>query len=61
MRFLDIDDVEGNAVPVVIVEPVEGGNLPPKGWSRIASEDQDLGALAEFAGKLHEAASIEGR
>ena len=41
MRFLYIHDMECDAIPIGIVELVEGGNLPPKWRSGIAPEDED--------------------
>ena len=43
MRFGDVDDQEGDLVPIFVVELVEGRNLPPEGRSSVASENQDDG------------------
>jgi hypothetical protein len=40
MRLDDIDDQEGDALVVLVIEFVETGNLPPEGRSSIAAEDQ---------------------
>jgi len=40
VRFGDIDDEKSNFVFIVLVELIEGGNLPPEGWSSVASEDE---------------------
>jgi hypothetical protein len=39
MRLRDVDDEERDPFSVLLVEVVEGGNLPPKGWSGVATED----------------------
>ena len=43
MSFANIDDIERHPVLVRFVELVERGNLPAKGWSSIAAEDEDDG------------------
>jgi hypothetical protein len=40
MRFRDVDHEEGNLASVLLVELVEGRNLPPEGRSGVASKDQ---------------------
>ena len=40
VRLLDIDDEEIDLIAVLAVELIEGGNLPPKGRSSIATEDK---------------------
>ena len=40
MRFGDVHDQERNFALVLIVELVEGGNLPPKRRSSVATENQ---------------------
>src|ERR1035441_9991559 len=40
VRLLDIDGVEGHAIPIGIEQSIERGNLPAKGRSSVASEDQ---------------------
>jgi hypothetical protein len=39
MRFGNVDDQESNLALVLIVELVEGGNLPPEGWSSVTAEN----------------------
>src|SRR5260221_9350034 len=51
MGLLDVHDVEGGAVAIRIVEPVQGGNLPPEAWSSVAAEGQDHVPLPEHAGE----------
>ncbi len=41
VRFADVDDIKGDPVLVLIVQLVQGGNLPPEGRSGIAAEDED--------------------
>jgi len=40
MGFADIDDEEGNALTIFLIKLVEGGNLPPEGWSSVTAEDE---------------------
>ena len=41
MRLKNVNDVESDLVAVPLGELVQGGNLPPKGRSRIAAKNQD--------------------
>lgn len=43
MGLLDVDDEEIDAVTILAVERIEGGNLPPERRSSIAPEDQHDG------------------
>ena len=53
MGFSDVHDQEINLSLVLIVELVEGGNLPPEGRSSVAAENQhDRLARIEF-GEMH--------
>ena len=45
MGFEDVDDQKRDVVSILIVELVEGGNLPPEGRSGVAAEDEDDGLL----------------
>jgi hypothetical protein len=45
MRLGDVDDEEADLVRILIVELVEGGNLPPKGRSGVAAEDENDGLM----------------
>jgi hypothetical protein len=40
VRFGDVDDQEGDAALVLLVELVEGGSLPSEGGSGVAAEDE---------------------
>jgi hypothetical protein len=40
MSFQDVNGVERYVVAVFLVQLVEGGNLPPKGRSSVAAEDE---------------------
>ena len=40
MRFGDIDDQERYSVAVLLIEFVEGGNLPPERRSGITAKDE---------------------
>ena len=52
MGFLDVDDVERDAIVVGAVEAVERGNLPAEGGSSVAAEDEHDG-LAAMGGEFH--------
>jgi hypothetical protein len=39
MRFLNVDEVELYLVSILLVEPVESGNLPPKWRSGVTAEN----------------------
>jgi len=41
MRFGDVDHQESNFALILIVELVEGGNLPPERRSSVAAENHD--------------------
>ena len=41
MRLEDVDGVERDLIFVLIVELVEGRNLPPEGRSGVAAKDED--------------------
>ena len=60
MSFLNVDDEEIDLVAVLPVEFVEGGNLPPKGRSSIATEDQDHGFVPKSSGELNASLAIVG-
>ncbi len=54
MGFGDVDHQKINFVAVLIAQLVEGGNLPPEGWSCIASEDEtNRFTLSSQRRKLH--------
>jgi hypothetical protein len=46
VRFLDVNNVEGDAVLILPVKLVERGNLPAEWRSSITAEDEDDGLLA---------------
>lgn len=46
MRLENVDGVEGDLIFVLIVQLVEGRNLPPEGWSGVTAEDEDHGLFA---------------
>ena len=41
MRFGNVDNQESNAPAILLVEFIEGRNLPPERWSGVAPEYQD--------------------
>jgi len=59
--FGDIDDVEVNLGFVLQIKLIERGNLPAKGRSGIAPEDQDDGALTSEFRKADRASVVETR
>jgi len=40
MRFKNVDHEKSDLAVVLIIELVEGGNLPPERWSGVAAEDE---------------------
>ena len=60
MRFENVDDQKRDPVTVLVIELVEGRNLPPEGRSSVTAEEEydgllrrerrelDIGALIEF-------------
>jgi len=40
VRFDDVDDEERDSVAVLVVELIEGRNLPPEWGSGVAAEDE---------------------
>ena len=59
MRFDDVDDQERDLLVVLVIELVEGGNLPPEGRSSVAAEDEDDGSFGGECGKLDALALVE--
>ena len=41
MRLKNVHGVEADLIVVLFSQLVQGGNLPPKGWSCVAAEDQN--------------------
>jgi hypothetical protein len=41
MGLKDVDGVEIDLPLVLLRKLVQGGNLPPEGWSSVAAEDED--------------------
>ena len=60
MSFQDVDGVKGDFVFVLIVELVEGRNLPPEGRSGVAAEDEDDRLLAAEGTELNMSRLVEG-
>jgi len=46
VRFTDVNNEEGDLIPIFIVQLVQGGNLPPKWRSSVAAEDEYDGPLS---------------
>jgi hypothetical protein len=40
MRLENVDGVERDLIFVLIIELVQGRNLPPEGWSGVAAKDK---------------------
>jgi hypothetical protein len=53
MGLQDVDDKKRNVLIVLIVEGVEGGNLPPEWRSGIATEYQDDRLVGRQRRQLH--------
>ena len=60
VSLLDIDDKKIDLIAVLAVELIEGGNLPPKGRSSIAPEDEHHGLAGETLGKPDAVVAIIG-
>ena len=59
MRFADVDDQESDAAPILLVEFVESGNLPPEGRSSVTAKYEHDRLLLVERGKLNASALIE--
>ena len=60
VRLLDIDDEKIDLVAVLAVELIEGGNLPPEGWSSVATEDQYHGLARQTIRKPDAVVAVVG-
>jgi hypothetical protein len=58
MRFCDVDNQKGNAVSILLIELVEGGNLPPERRSSIAAKYKHHRPLLVQCGKLNRSALV---
>jgi hypothetical protein len=58
MGFGNVDREEGDAILILVVELVEGGNLPPIGRSSVAAEDEDDGLRGVQLGELYDAGFV---
>ena len=61
MRFQDVHGVERHPVSVLLVELVEGGNLPPEWRSSVAAEHQHNRLLAPEGRELDLTLVVESR
>ncbi len=61
MRLEDVDGVEGDLIFVLIVELVEGRNLPPEGRSGVAAKDEHDRLFAAERTELHVSGLIKRR
>jgi len=61
MRFENVNGEEADAVVVVVVELVEGRNLPPVGRSGVAAEDEDDRLLCVERRELDARGFVEGQ
>jgi len=59
VRFEDVDRQESDLPVIVVVEFVEGGNLPPEGRSGVAAEDEHYRLLCCESRELHRGGFIE--
>ena len=58
--FQDVHGVERDVVAILLVQLVEGGNLPPEGRSGVTAENEHHRLLAAEGGKAHVTALILG-
>jgi hypothetical protein len=58
MRLANVDDEERRAIAVLPVNLVEGGNLPPEGWSGVAAKDEHDRQPPSKRRELHLAAGL---
>jgi hypothetical protein len=59
--FFDIHGEEGDTVAIFVVKPIERGNLPAEGRSRVTAEDEDDGAIATEGRELNCGLMVERR
>ena len=59
MRFQNVDHEERDFAVVVVIELVEGGNLPPEGRSSVAAEYQDDRRVGGEGGELDAISFVE--
>ena len=59
MRLKDVDDEERDFAVVIVEELVEGGNLPPEGWSSVAAEHEHYGRVGGEGGQLDAVGLVE--
>ena len=59
VRLDDVDNQERDLLAVLVIEFVEGGNLPPEGRSGVAAEDKHDRLLRGERGELHVRRLIE--
>lgn len=50
MGLLDIDNVEGNAILILLEQSIERGSLPAEWVPSVAAKYQDHWALRQFGG-----------
>lgn len=53
MRFENVNGVERDLIFVLIVELVQGRNLPPERRSGVTAKDEDDGLFAAKGAELH--------
>ncbi len=61
MSFQDIHSVKRDSTPILIIEFVQGGNLPPEWRSSVAAEDEYYRLFLPQGRKLHFALVIQCR
>ena len=59
MRFLDVDDVEVDAVAVLAIQLFQPARLVAEGWSGIGAEDEGDGSPSQIAQRRSFAVSVE--
>jgi hypothetical protein len=61
MGLLDIYDIEGHLIAIRLVELIERGSLPAKGWSSVAAENEHDRLQPVLRGELDGAIVIDCR
>ncbi len=59
MGFRDVDHQKSDTILVLLIELVEGRNLPPEWWSSVAAKDQYDRLLFVQSGKLNPLGFVE--
>jgi hypothetical protein len=58
MGLLNINNVEADAVTILVEQAIERGNLPAEWRSSVAAKNEDDGAVLQFGGEANGAGSV---